>query len=87
MWFWPVNKMTELVSGMPGPQFGDESSLSARIRAGSRFKRFLCFVFIDVRQYRVALGIRLPKLKTTDLENVGASTSHNPMGLHGLLQR
>jgi hypothetical protein len=21
------------------------------------------------------------------LENVGASTSHNPMGLHGLLQR
>jgi hypothetical protein len=26
MWFWPVNEMTELVSGMPAPQFGDESS-------------------------------------------------------------
>jgi hypothetical protein len=32
--------MIELVSVMPAPQFGDESSLSARIRAGSRFKRF-----------------------------------------------
>jgi hypothetical protein len=45
--------MTELVSGMPAPQFGDESSLSVRIRAGSRFKRFLCFVWIDVRCFRV----------------------------------
>jgi hypothetical protein len=26
MWFWPVNEMTELVSGMPAAQFGDESS-------------------------------------------------------------
>jgi hypothetical protein len=26
MWFWPVNAMIELVSGMPVPQFGDESS-------------------------------------------------------------
>jgi hypothetical protein len=26
MWFWPVNETTELVSGMPAPQFGDESS-------------------------------------------------------------
>jgi hypothetical protein len=26
MWFWPVNEMTELVSGMPAPQCGDESS-------------------------------------------------------------
>jgi hypothetical protein len=25
MWFWPVNEMTELVFGMPAPQFGDES--------------------------------------------------------------
>jgi hypothetical protein len=26
MWFWPVNEMTELVSGMPAPQLGHESS-------------------------------------------------------------
>jgi hypothetical protein len=26
MWFWPVNEMIELVSGMPAPQFGDKSS-------------------------------------------------------------
>jgi hypothetical protein len=26
MWFWPVNEMIELVSGMPAPQFGEESS-------------------------------------------------------------
>jgi hypothetical protein len=38
--------MIELVSGMPQPQFGDESSLSARIIAGSRF---LSFVLIEVR--------------------------------------
>jgi hypothetical protein len=24
MWFWPVNEMIELVSGMPAPQFGEE---------------------------------------------------------------
>jgi hypothetical protein len=22
MWFWPVNEMTELVSGIPTPEFG-----------------------------------------------------------------
>jgi hypothetical protein len=27
-----------------------------------------------------------PRLKTTDLEYVGASTSHNPINLHSLLQ-
>jgi hypothetical protein len=26
MLFWPVNEMIQLVSGMPTPQFGDESS-------------------------------------------------------------
>jgi hypothetical protein len=26
MRFWPVNEINELVSGMPAPQFGDESS-------------------------------------------------------------
>jgi hypothetical protein len=32
-------------------------------------------------------GVCEKKLNTTSLENVGASTSHKPMGLHGLLQR
>jgi hypothetical protein len=36
------------VPDMPATQFGDESSLNARIRAGSRYKRFLCFVLTDV---------------------------------------
>jgi hypothetical protein len=31
-------------------------------------------------------GYAYPRLSTTGLENVRASTSHNPMGLHGLLQ-
>jgi hypothetical protein len=53
MWFWPVDEMTELVSSMPAPQFGDESPLSVRIRDGSRFKRFLCFVLTDVRCSRI----------------------------------
>jgi hypothetical protein len=45
--------MTELVTVIPAPKFVDESSLSARIRAGSRLNRFLCFVLIDARCFRV----------------------------------
>jgi hypothetical protein len=48
-----VNELTEPVSGISRPQFGDESSLSARFRAGSRFKRFLCFVVFDLRCFGV----------------------------------
>jgi hypothetical protein len=55
MWFLPVNEIIELDSGMPVLQFGDESSLSVRIRAGSSFKRFLCFVLIDPRCFRLFL--------------------------------
>jgi hypothetical protein len=51
MWFWPVNEMAELVSGMPAPQFGDESS-------------FLCFVLIDVRCLLVPLVVCVSRLKT-----------------------
>jgi hypothetical protein len=39
-WFSAANEMTELDSGMPAPQFGEESLLSSRIGAGSGFKRF-----------------------------------------------
>jgi hypothetical protein len=31
--------------------------VSARIRAGSKFKRFLCFVLIDVRCFRLRPGV------------------------------
>jgi hypothetical protein len=37
--FWPVNEMTELVSGMPVPQFGDESSW---VLAVPVFRFYLC---------------------------------------------
>jgi hypothetical protein len=36
---------------------------------------------------RVSLTTLPPSLSRLSRENVGASTSHNPMGLHGLLQR
>jgi hypothetical protein len=73
-WFWPVNEMTELVSGMPAPQFWDESSLSAMMRAGSSFKCFLCFVLIYVSCFRVpqledhwckTLKVNQPTFKST----------------------
>jgi hypothetical protein len=54
MWFWPVNEMTELVSGMPAPAFGAESSLSARIRAGSESRVFLYLILIYVRCFLVS---------------------------------
>jgi hypothetical protein len=63
MWFWPDNEMIELVSGMPAPQFEDESSLIARIRAASRFKRFLSFVLMVVRCFRIPPGIRVPHVE------------------------
>jgi hypothetical protein len=70
MWFWPVNEMIELLSGMPAPQFGEESSLSARFRAGSRFKRFLCFYLIVVRCFHVHPNnvFAYPRLNTTETE-------------------
>jgi hypothetical protein len=45
--------MIELASSMPAPQFGEEIFVSARIRAGSRFRTLLCFVLIVVRCFRV----------------------------------
>jgi hypothetical protein len=44
--------------------------VSARIRAGSRFKRFLCFILIDVRCFRVLSGVRVPQLKTSGLHRL-----------------
>jgi hypothetical protein len=36
--------------------------------------------------WRLRLTIKPPSVSRLPRENVGASTSHNPMGLHGLLQ-
>jgi hypothetical protein len=66
MWFWPVNEMIELVSGMPAPQFGDESSLSEgselvqgssgsvgclRVPPGGCRPRFRRFPTLHIRTY------------------------------------
>jgi hypothetical protein len=37
--------------------------MSARIRAGSRFKRFLRFVLIDVRCFHVSPWVRVPQVE------------------------
>jgi hypothetical protein len=37
--------------------------LSVRIRASLRFKRILCFVLIDVRYFRIPLGVRLTQVE------------------------
>jgi hypothetical protein len=37
--------------------------MSARIRAGSMFSRFLCFVLSDVRGFRVSPGVRIPQFE------------------------
>jgi hypothetical protein len=57
MCFWPVNEMTELVSGMTAPQFGDESSLSVsiKIQAVPVFRS-------GVRCIRVCPGVRVPQV-------------------------
>jgi hypothetical protein len=67
----------ELVSDLLAPQFSNESSLSARIRIGPRFKRFLYFVLIHVRCFHVApkmssrsLEVLHPRLNTTGLNHM-----------------
>jgi hypothetical protein len=41
--------------------------MSARTRAGSRFKRFLCFVFY-LRYLPASPGVLVPQVETTELE-------------------
>jgi hypothetical protein len=53
MWFRPVNEISELVSGMPERIF-----VIAKIRIGSRFKRFhKMFSGIPQRFLLVLLGV------------------------------
>jgi hypothetical protein len=66
MWFWPFNKAIELVYGMPAPQIRGRIFVSARIEAGLKFKRFLYFVSIDARCFRIP---GYPRLKTSLLDN------------------
>jgi hypothetical protein len=66
------------------------------IRAGSRFKRFLCFVLINVRCFRVPPGVRVPQVE--DHWKIGAgiamdyeldcrgSVLHNVNTVHGTHQ-
>jgi hypothetical protein len=65
--------MIELISGMPAPQFEDESSLSSRIRVGPRFKRFPCFVLINAGCFLV-----LPEVRVSQVENNWSAVSDSP---------
>jgi hypothetical protein len=75
MWFWPVNEMIELVSGMPAPQFGDESSW---VR-GSELLQGLsgsvtCFRVPQVQDHWLAIKIASP----ITLVSVGHAVSGQP---------
>jgi hypothetical protein len=70
MWFCPVDGMTELVSGMPAPQFGEESS---RVR-GSELKvqAVPVFRFDDVKCFPLRPSIfAYPRMRTTGIGAVG----------------
>jgi hypothetical protein len=76
MWFWPVNKMIELVSSMPAPQFGDESSWvwGSELVQGSSGSCVSFWLMYDVLKYH--RGYAYHRLKTTALKpKYFASTS------------
>jgi hypothetical protein len=50
----------QLVSSMPAPQFGGRIFVSGRFRDGSIFMRFLHFVLLDVRCFRLPLDMLTP---------------------------
>jgi hypothetical protein len=45
-------------------------------RSGSRSKRFLCYVLIGARRFRVPLGYVYNRLSTTDVSNIHKSGSY-----------
>jgi hypothetical protein len=47
---------------------------------------FFCWANPSIRTMALGSKRKADKLTADCLENVGASTSHNHMGLHGLLQ-
>jgi hypothetical protein len=57
--------------------------MTSRIRTGSRFKLFPCFLLIDVRCLRVLLEVRVLQVQATVLDcsdylgNVSACTKGN----------
>jgi hypothetical protein len=59
MWFWLVNEMIELVSGMPAPHFGDESTW---VR-GSELVQGLKRLLYSLRCLCVPSGVRLPQVE------------------------
>jgi hypothetical protein len=54
--------------------------LRKKLKHAVIYKYFFFEIMINVKAGRVNA------LDRPGLDNVGASTSHNPMGLHGLLQ-
>jgi hypothetical protein len=53
MWFWPVNEMTELVSGMPEPQFGRTNLRECEDQTWFKVQAVPVFRFVNVRCFRV----------------------------------
>jgi hypothetical protein len=77
MWFWPVNEMTELVSGMPAPQFGDESS---RVRGSGMVQDSSGSVRSFGAPHKVSSftpGVRASKMKTCVSQTRGSSCVHD----------
>jgi hypothetical protein len=64
--------MTELLSSMTASRFWGRIIVEARVRARSRFKRFLCFVSIEV-------VFAYTTLNTTELSHTGL---YNPCWIH-----
>jgi hypothetical protein len=70
MWSCPHNEMIEAVLLHASTAIRRRTFACARIRAGSRFKRFLCFVLIAERCFRVPLrcsrippGVLVPQIE------------------------
>jgi hypothetical protein len=61
LWFWPVNKMIELVCGMPTPQVEDESSWVRGSDLVQGSSGSCVSSLIDVRCFRMLPGVGVPQ--------------------------
>jgi hypothetical protein len=74
--------MRWIIFNLPNP-----SSLTMALGSTQPLTGISTRIFLGVNgSRRVRLTTLPPSVSRLSRENVGASTSHNPMGLHGLLQ-
>jgi hypothetical protein len=71
MWFWSVNVMIGLVSGMPAPQFGEESPWVWRseLVQGSSGSRVSFLLTYDVFAYTLRCLSVLPRVRVPEVED------------------